>query len=63
MWWRTNWCEKARLTPEMPNSNQICCSGEACPVASRVSMNSCICSREMRPSAMRASICAGVSAE
>ena len=47
---RTNWCESARETPEIPNQNTTCSSGEAWPVLSRSPMNSRMVSGAMRPS-------------
>ncbi len=63
MWCRTNWWLNARLTPAIANSNQTCSSGDACPVSSRFSMNSCICSRVIRSVSMRSAMVCGVSAE
>ena len=58
---RTNWWLNARDTPEIPNSNQTCSSGLACPVFSRSMMKLCIFSRGMRSSSIRAATCWGVS--
>ena len=48
--WRTNWCESARDTPEMPNQKTTCSSGEAWPVLSRSPMKSRIASGGIAPS-------------
>ena len=63
MRWRTNWCEKARDTPLMPNSKCTCSKGETCPVFRRSCTKAVIFSCEMRSSAMRASTWSGVRAE
>jgi len=46
---RTNWCESARDTPEMPNQNTTCSSGEAWPVFIRSWMKSRMASGGTRP--------------
>ena len=58
--WRTNWWERARETPLMPNQKTTCSSGEAWPVLSRSPMNSLIFSGGMRPSPISSQTSRGV---
>ncbi len=57
---RTNWCDRDRDTPEMPNQNTTCSSGETCPVLRRSSTNWAIFSRPTVPAAMSSQTSRGV---